>query len=112
MNPDIDLTQPEIDGLLERAIEYVNTEAGDDELGHALEEAIVLVMHHIGDVEVPDTIRDRAILEAVSELYHRRNAPSGISQFATPDGAPVRVARDPLVGVYPILRPYVGLGFA
>ena len=112
MNPDIDLTQPEMAGLLERAIEYVNSEARDDELAHALEEAIVLVMHYIGGVEVPDTIRDRAILEAGSELYHRRNAPSGISQFATPDGAPVRVARDPLVGVYPILRPYIGLGIA
>lgn len=53
---------------------------------------------------------DRAYLEVGSELYHRQKAPNGIAQFATPDGAAVRVARDPMVGAYPILRQYVGLG--
>lgn len=62
---------------------------------------------------VPLAIRDRCVLEAGSELFHRRQAPNGIAQFATPDGAaPVRVARDPLIGVYPILEPFLPLGFA
>jgi hypothetical protein len=55
----------------------------------------------------------RAILECGSELFYRRNAPSGITQFATPDGqSAVRVARDPMVGAYPILAPYMAAGFA
>jgi len=45
-----------------------------------------------------------------SELFHRRSAPMGVSQFASADGSAVRVARDPLLGVYPLIRPYVGLG--
>lgn len=61
---------------------------------------------------VPAAVLDRAYLEAGSELYHRRQAPNGIAQFATPDGNPVRVARDPLVGVYPLITPYLGGGFA
>lgn len=60
---------------------------------------------------VPEPILDRATLEVGSELYHRRNAPNGISQFATTDGAPIRVARDPMVGAWPLLKPYmIGIG--
>lgn len=110
---DHDLTEAQLAELLERAARYVNTTGDDEELADALGEAVVLVNTHIGAAIVPDTVRTRAYLEAVSELYHRRNAPSGVAQFATPDGAaPMRVARDPLVGVYPLLRPYVGLGIA
>lgn len=62
---------------------------------------------------VPTTVLTRCYLEAGSELYHRKNAPNGIAQFATPDGsAGVRVARDPLVGVYPLVAPYMAAGFA
>ncbi len=62
-------------------------------------------------VEVPDEITDRAVLEVGSELYHRRNAPQGVAQFAALDGAPVRIARDPMVAARPILAPYLGGGF-
>lgn len=62
---------------------------------------------------VPATVLTRCYLEAGSELFHRKNAPNGITQVATPDGnAGVRVARDPLVGVYPLVAPYMAAGFA
>lgn len=110
MSPDSPAERP----LLARFIDYVNTDASDEPyLEDVLAEAVELVDHHIGPIDtVPDKIRDRAILEVGSELYHRRQAPNGISQFATPDGPPIRVARDPMVGAYPILRPYVGLGIS
>ena len=54
----------------------------------------------------PPNIMDRAILEVSSELFHRKNAPSGIQQFQ-PDGVPVRLARDPMTGTYPMLHKYV-----
>jgi len=31
----------------------------------------------------------------------------GVSQYATYDGAPINTARDPLVGVYPLLNRYM-----
>lgn len=93
---------------------YVNASSNDNAyVTSCLSEATALVDGYIGTAEVPAAILGRAYLEAGSELFHRRQAPNGIAQFATADGAPtVRVARDPLVGVYPLVARYVGGGFA
>lgn len=62
---------------------------------------------------VPQSIMRRAILEVGAELFHRRQAPNGITQFAMPNGpAPVRVARDPLVAARDLLAPFLGPGIA
>lgn len=76
-------------------------------------EASELVTQYVTGVtrEIPDAILDRATLEVGSELFHRRQAPNGVAQFSSLDGAPVRVARDPMVGAYPLLSRYV-VGFA
>ena len=77
------------------------------------DEAHALVDTFCGDVVVPAIVLKRAKIECGSELFHRRSAPNGVAQFATLDGgSAVRVARDPMVGAYPILIPYVGLGLA
>lgn len=71
--------------------------------GHAL------VTNYIGSVTtVPVSVHDQAVLIAASELFHRRSAPSGVSQFASFDGTPMRLARDPMVAVAPILFPFLG----
>jgi hypothetical protein len=72
--------------------------------GHAL------ITNYIGGNTVPVSIHDQATLIASSELFHRRSAPNGVAQFASMDGAPVRVAKDPLNACYPLLLPYVGFG--
>jgi hypothetical protein len=73
--------------------------------GHAL------VTRYVGEVtSVPTHIHDQAVYIASSELFHRRSAPNGISQFASGDGSAVRVARDPMTAVYPLLLPYCGYG--
>lgn len=61
---------------------------------------------------VPPTVLNRAYLEVGSELYNRRSAPNGISQFTSADGSAIRVARDPLVAARPILAPFLPLGFS
>lgn len=71
------------------------------------DQAVVLVDTYVGNFFVPDDVLLRAYLECGSELFHRRSAPNGIAQFGALDGSPIRVARDPLVGVYPIVRHYV-----
>jgi|SRR6478735_10279566 len=63
--------------------------------------------------DAPVSVVNRCYLIVAADLFERRNAPNGIAnqQFATLDGigqAPMRVARDPLAGVYPILRRWVG----
>lgn len=72
-----------------------------------------LVMRFVGQATVPSAILDRAVLEVGSELFHRRQAPSGIAQFATAEGqSPIRVARDPMIAAYPILQPFTGVSIA
>jgi hypothetical protein len=68
--------------------------------GHAL------VNRFIGTKTVPVSVHDQATLIASSELFHRRSAPNGVEQFASFDGSPVRVAKDPMNAVYPLLLPY------
>lgn len=99
---------------VEQARQYVGAAASDDTfLGSCIAEAAALVARFIGLATIPDEVEDRAVLEVCSELFHRRQAPSGIAQFATIDGAsPIRVARDPMVAAYPLLTPYVGTGIA
>lgn len=79
-------------------------------------EALSLVTAYVGTIDpvtaIPDEVLERAYLEVGSELYHRRQAPNGVAQFSTFDGAPIRVARDPMVGAYPLLQRYLGLGMA
>jgi hypothetical protein len=41
-------------------------------------------------------------------LFHRRQSPGGITQFADMSGSAVRVGKDPMNASYELLRPYVG----
>lgn len=66
-----------------------------------------LIASYVQSAEIPPQVLKRAYMEVGSELYHRRNAPMGVTQYATYDGSPIRVARDPLVGVYPLLNRYM-----
>lgn len=109
-------------------IGYVNgSPSGDFEFASTcLVAAIALVARYCGEEEihlaqsdpalsssgVPKSILRRAVLEVGSELFHRRQAPNGIAQFATDGGAPIRVARDPMVAARPLLAPYLGVGIA
>lgn len=71
---------------------------------------LALITNYVGTATVPTAVKDQATLIASSELFHRRSAPNGVAQFASMDGAPVRVAKDPLNACYPLLLPYVGFG--
>jgi hypothetical protein len=74
-----------------------------------LDSGLALVERYIGEiVSIPASIKDQSILIASSELFHRRSAPNGVAQFASFDGSPIRVAKDPMNAVYPLLMPYTG----
>lgn len=98
--------------------EYVGAAAATPFIERCWYEACELVNAHLGGLEraealVPQRILDRAYLEVGSELFHRKNSPSGIqAQYATPDTVAPRLARDPMTGVYPILAKFTGGGFA
>lgn len=92
---------------------YVGAQPTDSEFVTACwSEAEALVSAYVGTATVPSEVLGRAVLEVGSELFHRRSAPNGVAQFATLDASPIRIARDPMVGAYPLLNRYVGGGFA
>lgn len=113
-----DQSQPATrDDLIARLAKYVSPGANraviDNEyVGECVDEALALVTQMGSTHDVPEEIRSRAVIEAGSELFHRRQAPSGISQFAAPDGSAMRVARDPMNAARAILAPFLPLGFA
>lgn len=89
---------------------YVGASNTDtDFLTTCLATAFDLVDSYIGSASanVPESVLDNAHLQVGSEMYHRRSAPSGITQFASFDGSAMRVARDPMASTYPMLQRYV-----
>jgi hypothetical protein len=90
---------------------YIGTDETGDFIESCLSAGNALVGNYIGEVDtVPREVHDQAILICASELFHRRSAPNGIAQFASMDGSPVRVAKDPMGAVYPLLLPFVSWG--
>ena len=99
----------------EQLAEFVGATPDDAEyVASCWAEAVEAVNGFIGTEtargKVPAGSRDRCYLTAGSELFHTRNAPQGVSQFASFDGAPVRVRVDPLVPVYPLLKNHLVMG--
>lgn len=90
--------------------EYLGDNRGDDApLERALSTGIALVDRAIAGVtDIPDSVIDQCYLIAASEVHARQSAPQGVSQFASADGAPIRISRDPLTPVWPIISPYLG----
>lgn len=94
-------------------LDYVGAATGDTDFVTAcLAEAAALISVYVGGAEVPEPILDRATKEVGADLFHRRAAKNGIAQFATTDGAPVRINRDPMTAAYPILKRYLPGGIA
>lgn len=92
--------------------EFVNASPADPLLPGLLADAEELISEYLGTAGIarcPTRTYDLAIKTLASELFARRNAPGGISQWG-PDGQPVRLARDPLVSVRSLLLPYRSLG--
>jgi hypothetical protein len=90
---------------------YIGTDETGDFIESCLSAGNALVGNYIGEVDtVPSEVHNQAILICSSELFHRRSAPNGIAQFASMDGSPMRVAKDPMSSVYPLLLPFVSWG--
>jgi len=88
---------------------------GTDEAGSFITSCLVsgqaMVDKYVGEIEtVPEQVSRQGVLICASELFHRRSAPNGIAQFASMDGSPIRVGKDPMTAVYPLLLPFVGYG--
>lgn len=93
---------------VEQFREYVGTAEESQFVDDCLDLAIEWVASYIGEAEVPASVIDLSVLNVASEEFHRRSAPNGVAQFASMDGAPVRVALDPSNHARRLLERYVG----
>ncbi len=102
------------DPLAERVREYVTATGEGDErnAAAALTDARTLVENWIGSASIPDTAKDRAIVEVAAELFYRKSARGGVLDVAGADLQPFRMARDPMKAAYPILKQFIPGGLA
>lgn len=109
------------EGIAPVTLEEYVTAKGDDALAlvaASTAEATAMVNRHIGGSanphEVPSEILARAILEVGADLYYRKAARNGVVTFGNGLEAAnvVRINRDPMTQAYPILAPFLPMGFA
>lgn len=97
----------------EALLAYVGAGSVDPEfVKDCWERAVALVDRYVGQKLVPAPILQLAYVQTGSELYARKDAPSGAQGWADGTPNPVRLAKDPMTSVYPLLRPFVGWGIA
>lgn len=89
--------------------DYVNATL-DDFITGCYNDAESQVDAFIGNATVSANVRNRCILMCGSEMYHARQAPNGIAQYNDMTGAPVRIARDPMLSVYALLQQHMVTG--
>jgi hypothetical protein len=90
--------------------EYVGTDDVGDFTSSCLTAGHHLVDQFQGEAEVPTQVHIQAVFMCASEIFHRRNSPQGVTQFASMDGNPVRAAKDPMNAARELLRPYTSYG--
>lgn len=107
-------TEPEAVTLLAEHLEIGEAEPGLSRSAHS---ALAKVTKHLTDGEadiaaIPKVIGEEAVIEAGAAVYYRRTARNGIVTLGTGEAMPMRISKDPLSTVYPILAPYVKPGLA
>ena len=112
-----DETSPDApeESLVEALSEYVDadgSESSSDYVTACAGEASTLVANYVGSATLPPSILRRAVLEVGADLYHRRASRNGVVGFEGGDILPVRIARDPMLSAYPLLRQYLPIGLA
>ena len=74
-----------------------------------------MVADHLGPVgiaAIPQVLGDLAVVEAGAAVYYRRTARNGIATFGSGEVMPMRISKDPMSTVYPILAPYATPGIS
>ena len=93
---------------LQQFKDYIGTKDASDFPQLCLTSGHQLVTNKVKGYAVPAQIHDQAVLMVASELFHRRSAPNGITQFADFGGNAVRLGKDPMAPAYALLLPYIG----
>lgn len=61
---------------------------------------------------IPTTVQNHVLTTVARELETREKSPGGVFAAFGEHDSGIRLARDPLTMAYPLMRPYIGGGFA
>ena len=77
--------------------------------------ALEMITNHLGSAgvaRVPDATALTAVAECGAAVYYRRTARNGITTFGSGEVVPMRISKDPMSTVYPMLAPYASIGLS
>uniref|UniRef100_UPI0035645BBD hypothetical protein n=1 Tax=Actinotalea sp. TaxID=1872145 RepID=UPI0035645BBD len=89
----------------------------DDELGLLYDQADALVQQYAGAraaelLAAQPAMMTRCTLDAADRLHALEVSPNGAAVYGDLEATPQRVARDPLIAVYPILDRFLEAGIS
>lgn len=93
---------------------HLDDDPADEQVVAAAQAGHDMVTRHLGAAadQVPDAIGVLAVVEAGAAVYYRRTARNGIATFGNGEVIPMRISKDPMSTVYPILAPYATPGIS
>lgn len=93
---------------------HLDDDSADEQVIAAAQAGHDMVTRHLGAAadQVPDAIGVLAVVEAGAAVYYRRTARNGIATFGNGEVIPMRISKDPMSTVYPILAPYATPGIS
>ena len=98
----------------EALAKHLDEPAEDETVQLAASQGLAMVTKHLGVAAsaIPDVIGKLAVVEAGAAVYYRRTARNGIASFGNGEVMPMRISKDPMSTVYPILAPYAAPGIS
>ncbi len=109
------MSLPTEDAAINALAKHLDEPASDEQVIEAAKAGRALVADKLTAAEqakIPDSVGTLAVVEAGAAVYYRRTARNGITTFGGAEVIPMRIAKDPLSTVYPIIAPYTAPGFA
>lgn len=106
---------PELEAAQAALAKYLDEHTVTEQVADAAKVALRLVADRLTTAEaaaLPDEIGQQAVVEAGAAVYYRRTARNGIATFGGAEVVPMRISKDPLSTVYPLLAPYTAPGLA
>lgn len=109
------MTLPTESEIIAVLCEQVDVTPEDEHVIRAADAANTLVTDYLGKAgaaRIPHALALSAMVECGAAVYYRRTARNGITSFGTGEVIPIRISKDPMSTVYPMLSGYTTPGIS
>lgn len=94
---------------------HLEEDPADESVSADARAALDMVTRHLGaagSAAIPATVGALAVTECGAAVFYRRLARNGITTFGSGEVVPMRISKDPMSTVYPMLDPYATPGIS